>query len=730
MFRWIVACVLVIAVGCAPARLEPQQAPLPTLFPTSTPEFGDPYEHERIATEFLHHWEQGDFAAMYNLLSFASQQATNFEAFRAAYEDAHRVMRLENLDYNFIAQIQDNYRVAEYIYDVAFESTILGTFSDTNRILTLVLDEDASGKWRIAWSAGTIFAEMENGGQLQFRSYPPRRADIYDRNGNILADMNGNIVAVSIVPGDIPDLPICMDTLVATLDEPIDQIQARIANFGPTQLGEVGEISPDELNASQSDLELYCDARFESRPTRRYLYGDLAPHIIGSVGYPTEAEVPEVEFAGFPQDAILGRSGVEKSWDAVLRGRPGSELWLVRPNGERLRQVAQHPPEYPQSVYLTIDRDLQLFALKRLIQAFDEGTGGWAEDSKGGALIILDVNTGSIWAMVSYPTYDGNAYTPYPYMGEEQAQALIKAIDEDIRRPLVNRASQGSYPTGSTMKVVTAIAALESGVFDHNEHFVSVGVWSRDIPRYDWRNGGHGSVTLSQALTVSCNSCFYEAGYRLDQQDPYLFSSYANKLGLGVSTGIADIAEVTGLIGTPDNKQSYEPTGIPWNFSDMVNIAIGQGGVQVTPLQLVRVYAAIANGGKMYRPQLVEKTGLLNEFYYQMQPDLMNQVRISQATLESVRQGLCNVTTIPAGTASHIFTRSRLLELGVCAKTGTATSATGNAFPHAWFAAYAPSENPEIAIVAMVENSGEGSGIAAPIVRDVLEYYFYGEDLP
>lgn len=721
-------CCFVLLTGCA-AHQESQNAPLPTLFPSPTPQFGDPEAALRVAAEFLHNWQTGDYTAMYNLISFASQQATPFEMFRTTYETAQSAMRLQNLEFEFLAESQHSHRVIEYAYNVTFTSSVIGTFTDTERSLILVREEN-SADWRVAWSPGNIFAEMGQGGLLRFRSFPPRRANIYDRTGTILADMNGIVVTINITKSEVPQLETCIQTLAQVLNVTADSIHARLNNYSSNQLAEIGVIEPALYTQWANLLEIDCAAQFDRRATRRYIDGDLAPHVIGYVGYPDEADIPAVEAAGFPKDSILGKNGVEASWDETLRGHPGGELTIVSPDGNVLRMLAEVSAQPAQSVYLTIDADLQRYVAQVIQDAYASAAEAWAPGSDGASLVMMDVNTGAILAMVSYPTFDANAFTPFPDMGREAAQRLVQQAQSDERRPLVNRVTQGTYPTGSTMKVVTAITALDSGVYTFDETYTSIGIWSRDIPRTDWRAGGHGTVNLAQALTVSCNTCFYEVGYRLNETDPYLFSTYARRLGLSVPTGIREVTEEVGLIGNPDNKQSYEPTGVPWNFSDMVNIAIGQGGVAVTPLQLMRAYSSVANDGTLYRPQLVDRVGLLDEFSYQMTPDPMSQTGIKPEVLAYIREGLCNVTTSPAGTATHIFRLSRLLEFGVCGKTGTATAADGQGLPHAWFVGYAPRENPQVIVLAMVENSGDGSAVAAPIVCRVLEYYYFDDTSP
>jgi len=501
-----------------------------------------------------------------------------------------------------------------------------------------------------------------------------------------------------------------------------EEVRARLENNAPNWLAEIGAIEPSLYQSWRQRLIDDCNARFDDLATRRYLDGELAPHIVGVVGYPNEEEVAAVEAAGFQRDSILGRSGIEASWDETLRGRPGGQLLIVAQSGETLRVLAETTTQPGRSVYLTIDSNLQRF-IQNEVAALYSGGAPWAPQSHGAAVVVFDANTGAILAMVSYPTYNANAFTPYPVIGAQSAQLIITATQNDARQPLLNRPAQGNYPTGSVMKPLTAIAALDSGNWAFDETYTSIGTWSRDITRTDWFANGHGTLTLSQAITHSCNSCFYEVGYRLDGVDSYLLPGYLNRMGLGLPTGMTDIPESPGLIGTPEIKQQM--TGMTWSFSDAVDMAVGQGLVEVTPLQIARAYAAIANGGTLYRPQLVDHVALLDEISYTMTPEA-TPTEIDPEVLAFIRQGMCGVVTSTYGTAEYVFRDSLLLdEVGVCGKTGTAQNPAGDA--HAWFVAYAPAAEPEIVVAIVIENAGEGSAVAAPLARRILEYYFLSE---
>jgi penicillin-binding protein 2 len=735
--RWkalVVLLLLGLLTACQ-ALPSGQEQPLPTLaqIETATPVPVATYSLDdalRTAMLFLDFWVAGDYPAMYERIAFASQEATPFDAFQTLYTNTAASMTLVGLQYTAITLYPNSDRndIATFNYAVTFETERLGQFDDPDRRMQLVVDPH-TGDWRVAWTPGDIFAEMSNGGQLRLDLSPPLRANIFDRDDLLLADMNGRVVVVRAVKNEIVDWPLCLSLLAPALARDPAVLQGIYDESSADWLMDLGTMESAAYEQAGSQLEQVCAADFSSRVTRRYMFngaveGRPLANVLGSIGYPDEADLERLAAVGFDSDSIIGKSGVERFWDVTLRGQPGANLQIVSPGGEVLRQLARSPSQPAQSVWLTLDSALQAETLRIIENAYQSGT--IRETSRGASAVIMDVRTGEILALVSYPTYDANVLLPFPPMGRRAADAVIQQLQSDPRRPLLNRPTQGLYPLGSVMKIATSVAILNEGVYALDTRYTCSGVWNRDIVRVDWLAGGHGTQNTQDALTHSCNPFYYEAGFMLNQYNPYTLPTYARDLGLGVLTGIQDIEEEQGLIIDPDWKQRV--LNFPWNFSDAVNMSIGQGEVQVTPLQVVRMVAAIANGGQMLRPELVWKAGLLGEApSFVNTPEVESVVEIRPEVLEAVRAGMCNVTQRQDGTAEYQFRDSELQSIGICGKTGTATDGSSpSAISHAWFAAYAPMREPEIAIVVMVENSGEGSGVAAPLVRDILEYYFLG----
>lgn len=723
MHRLAVCSLLVIflLVGCR-QQVEDSAAALPTMQagPTAAPNLESA---ARIGNAFLTAWQEQNFNQMHRLLTQRLQEATALANFRQAYQQAQSTMTLQRLEFKAEALFATDGRVLVFQYQMTFHTRILGTFVDPKRRLHLVVDP-AANQWRVAWSLADIFAEMGTGARLVFQPQIPARANIYDRNGESLADQYGRMVRILVNNAEIPDRSACFRLLAEAQNKPVSEFSELFdQRSGADWLVDAGILEPQVYIRHGDKIEKACQAGFAQVATRRYVSGTLMPHILGHVGYPDADQIPRLEALGFNAGTIIGKAGIEASWNDTLAGRPGGKLSLVSASGVRLRLLSDVGSQVPESLWLTLDSNLQ----ENIVRVLDEAyrSNAWGKISYGAAVVVLDVNNGEILAMVSYPSFEGNALNPFPVVGRETADKVLEKLGQDERKPQINRGTQGLYPTGSVMKGLSAMAALESGVYDESTRYFCTGSWTYGFDtRYDWLAGGHGSMSTQTGITNSCNPFFYEVGFRLNAEDPYLLPAFANRFGLGEATGISAIPEESGHVPTPDTV--LQTTGLPWSYAFAVNLSIGQGELQTTPLQMVRLYAAIANGGYLLRPQLVRERGILDQRTLVARRDVMRDTRVAPANLAIVQQGLCGVVNQRAGTAAHQFLYSPLLDVGVCGKTGTAQAPGDDELPHSWFIAYAPAKDPQIAIVTMVENSGEGSAIAAPLTRNILEYYFFG----
>ncbi len=723
--RLVILCLFCIVIfsGCRQAAALSEEAA--RAIPTAAPKQQAAADLEAagaVASSFLDAWQRGDFAAMHHLLTFRNRELTSFDEFRRLYQNAQNTMSLESLEYR-PQTLTGEGRVLNFQYTMAFKSRILGKFSDPNRLLRLVIDPQADA-WRIAWSRSDIFAEMGQGARLVFEEQVPSRANIYDRYGKVLGDQNGRVVRVLVDNRHIPEREICFHSLSEASGKSVEFFRDLFdVRSGTDWIVDAGILEATDYIETGDRLQADCAAEFRQQSTRRYSDGTLLPHVLGNVGYPDAEQVPALEAIGFNAETIIGKAGIEASMNRTLAGQPGGRLSLIGPDGRRIRILSEVRSRIPESLWLTIDADLQAATLRLLQGAYEDGA--WAEDSPGAAIVIMDVRNGEILALLSHPTFDANILNPFPSMGRAAATESLDALAEDERLPMLNRTTQGAYPTGSVMKGLTSIAALESGVYDEDSRYHCTGSWAygADI-RYDWLRSGHGIMSVQTGITNSCNPFFYEAGFRLNAKDPWLLPAYALKLGLGQSSGLNQIPEVAGNIPTPDNIEQF--TGLPWSYAHAVNLSIGQGEVLATPLQMLRLYATIANGGYLLRPHLVRERGILDQRSRVAERDVMLDTGLDPANLAIIRRGLCDVTSGYTGTAAHQFYNSPLLDVGVCGKTGTAQVPGDDKRPHSWFIAYAPAKEPQIAIVVMVENAGEGSAVAAPLTREILEYYYFG----
>jgi penicillin-binding protein 2 len=399
---------------------------------------------------------------------------------------------------------------------------------------------------------------------------------------------------------------------------------------------------------------------------------------------------------------MLGVAGLEGWGENYLAGERGGTLAIISPDGRIVWTVAERPAKGSSSIHTTLDANMQRAA---------EGILG----ERIGAIAVLDPRNGEVRALASYPRYDpGQLTAGTPAEG-------WTALLNDERHPLLNRAIAGLYPPGSTFKIVTFSAGLQELGLTENSSFYCAGRWD-GLPdgatRYCWVRSGHGTLSLFNGLVQSCDTVFWEVGKALNERDSHVLPLYARAFGLGQASGLNALDEAAGLIPDPEWKaQHYSGAEQQWLPRDAVNMAIGQGDVLVTPLQMANLVAAVANGGTLYRPRLVRQIGSQTEGSVQaFPPEVVAQLPVSAANLQIVRRALEAVVT--HGTAQRAFYGATVRMAG---KSGTA-EAPGVA-THALFVGYAPADNPLVAVAVVLEHGGEGGADAAPLFRQVVEAY-------
>lgn len=689
---------------------------------TPTPNLGQP---DGTAQAFLDAWTKKDYAGMYSLISPNSQKEHTLDDFSNTYSSAENAMTLQNIKVTPSSSIVSPAGTsAQFSFHVTYNTLALGPI-DKDLTMQLLLTPD--GQWRVVWTPGLIFDELSGGNILVLQAQSPSRANIYDRNGLAFVTADASTVTIVAVPGQISTSAedSMLDLLSRVLRLPKETIRNNYSGFPADQKVALGDADAEIVQANLAKLQSYPGLSFETKTTRRY-FNALAPHVIGYTSYIPSDQADKYKALGYPDDAIVGVSGLEAWGEQYLAGTRGGTLSAYTPSGAYVGQIASRDPQPAQSLYTTLDRNFQGAVQDALTSAFQAGSKTWAPKAGGAAVVVLDVHTGNVLAMASYPDFDPNILNPLNHNPLGTADT-IQTLANSTLKPFLNRATQGRYPAGSIFKIVTLTAAYQSGIETPTQQFTCLGYWDglgQDSRRYDWKQDGHGTITYAQALTASCDPAFYNAGLLLGQKDPNILSDFARQFGFGQKLN-NQIEEDPGLI--PDPAWMKSSLGQDWSLSDSVNIAIGQGAVIVTPLQAAVMVSAIANGGTVYRPHFVDHIGLIGEKpSVTFQPEVIDKINVSPDNLKSIQESMRAVAAdANLGTAQW---RLGDMQTPVAGKTGTAQVSGSESQPIAWFAGYAPYDNPEIAVVVMVENGGEGSVVAAPIFRRVVEAY-YGQTI-
>ncbi|MGQ9493050.1 MAG: penicillin-binding protein 2 [Anaerolineae bacterium] len=600
--------------------------------------------------------------------------------------------------------------------------------------------------WRLQILHSESYQLQADANRFRLVSIDAPRGVIYDRYGRLLA-RNIPSYTISIVPAALPKTnearQAVLTRLSALLEIPVSSKTASLGGAGTVrgieEILEQNTISPYLPVAIKKGVDKQIAFLIEEEhlylpgvivevvPRREYPTGNLTSHLLGYLGYiPAEHlqyYLDQTE-EGYTMNEQVGLMGVEATYEKILRGRKGQKHIEVDAFGREVNVLAIDPPQPGHSILLTLDLELQRAAETALRE------GMHRVGSTAGIVVAMNPQTGEILAMVSLPSYDNNLFargiTAQDY---EQLQA-------DLERPLLNHAISGQYPPGSTFKVVPAAAALEEGVIDYKTKLTCMGElrlpnkYFPDDPTKAqvfkcWNKWGHGALNVTEAIAQSCDIYFYQVGGGFENFNGLgidKLGEYARAFGFGELTGIALPGEATGLI--PDDHWKRMTYGETWVTGDTYNAVIGQGYILVTPLQLLNATAAIANGGTLYRPQvvyrIVDNEGRIIQDY---RPEIIRQLPISAQNLEIVREGMRAAVT--RGTAH----RANLREIAVAGKTGTAEypgprDAEGYLPTHAWFTAFAPYDEPEIALVVFVSGGHEGAKVAVPIAAQILRAYY------
>jgi penicillin-binding protein 2 len=672
---------------------------------------------EAVAWAFYRAWEERDYPGMYRVLSPESQAAVDSRSFVSRYQEAMTTATVQSLQAALLASRLEDEQ-AHMTVRVTWQTAVAGEIT-RDHPLTLVYHQR---RWGIVWHDGLILPELQAGRRLHLESQASPRANIYDVHGRLLA-YQGTVVTLGVVPGQIADENGLLAALSRVLNRTPQEIKEIYAPARPDWYWPIADITGDVMQDHINHLRPHIGAGLTTseRPARLYPQGNLTSHIVGYTGFIPAEQLARYQALGYQGGEQVGLTGIEAWGESHLSGIGGT-LTIVGPAGERLATIPESESSQALPIYLTIDLDFQRAVAEALAAAVNSHP-----ESAAGTALVLDVATGKVLAMASFPTYDPVVFDSFRL----NAAAALGEVLRHPGRPLFNRATQGEYPPGSTFKIVTMAAALNSGLYTPASEYTSTGSWNRlgdSFIKYDWLEGGHGTLNLVEALSASCNSCFYDVSFNLNQADPYLLPQTARAFGFGATGAIQGLPEAAGLI--PDPAYKVSTTGRDWEAGDAVNMGIGQGDVLATPLQLARLLAAIANGGALWQATLIDRMGGSTDEAAEAWPTVATaELPLTVEELEAVRAGLWGVANSELGTATERFRR---LPVPVAGKTGT-TETIG--LPHSFFAGYAPAapytrrdgtliEEPEIAIVVLMEHAGEGSEVAAPVFRRIVELYY------
>ena len=574
-------------------------------------------------------------------------------------------------------------------------------------VILVLLALLAASFWHLQVLRHRYYRTLAENNRIRVVPIAAPRGPLLDRHGRPLVE-NRPSFNIVLAPEQSQDLDDTISRLARVLGIGQGALRERLARRGAPFHPVVVK-----ADASIEDVAVLEARRFELPeasvqvvPVRSYPLAAAAAHALGRVGDVTERQLQSPEFADLKPGDLVGQAGIEAQYNRALMGQDGYRSVIVNSRGLEKDEAGRRPPRDGPSLMLTLDADLQ-----RAVERAFRG--------RAGSAVALDPETGEVLAMTSIPAYDPNHFT----MGIEAA--AWNELARDPATPLMNRVIQGQYAPGSLFKIVMAIAALEEGIVTPERTFYCPGYLSiyDNVFRCN-RADGHGMVSLRRALAESCNVYFYQVGVQLEIER---IARWARTLGLGAPTGVDLPHEASGLVPSPAWKLRTQR--LPWYAGETVSVAIGQGQLTATPLQMGCLAAMVASGGKLVRPRLVRALG-----GRPVAAEPPRDLGLKPGTLAAVRAGLFAVVNDHGS-----GWRARIDGVEVCGKTGSAQVVSHARLargtpaaalqPHAWFIAYAPAERPRIALAVLVEHGGSGGEAAAPLAREILTR-FLGDTLP
>jgi penicillin-binding protein 2 len=567
--------------------------------------------------------------------------------------------------------------------------------------------------WHLQILSADDYHAMSENNRLRFVPVAASRGAILDRAGKVLVS-NRPSFSLAVIPQEVKDkeaLLTLLSTLLgldrADMAERWEKNKGR-AKYYPIVLA--SNITRDHVEIVEENRLRLPGVEIEMKPVREYSSNQLAAHLLGYIGEVSEKELNLSVFEDYNPGDYIGKNGIERALEKELHGSDGGRQLEVDARGRVLRTISESYPTVGNSVVLTIDAAVQ----KQAERAFGD---------QAGAAVAMDVTNGEILAFVSNPGFD-----PSLFSGKMPAD-VWKGYLDDKRHPLENKALSGQYPPGSTFKMITALAGLQDNKINESTSINCNGSFDLGTSTFKcWNKKGHGATNLRKSLRESCDVFYYQLGEKLGVDK---IAAAAQAFKLGAPLGIELLNEKSGLIPTSEWKQKR--FGKRWFHGETLSVAIGQGAVLLTPIQLASMTATVANEGTIYRPHLVKRIvdtdgKTLNE----TKTEIVGSASFSKESFRLVKQGLLAVVNEPGGTGAM----ARLYDVKVAGKTGTSQvvklrdskkSTPYQYRDHALFVAFAPYEKPEIAVAVVVEHGEHGGAAAAPIAAKILRAYFDGK---